>query len=589
MDESHQPKVSLLGLGRRSIARKVLVYIVLCSSCVTLLVTAYQLYDDFKDQTRQVDASMVQIEHSYRESIGNAIWFLNVGQIKTILAGIMEFEDVHFVSIQIREGESFSLGQRRPSDTIRSFEEQLEYVTQGKEVDVGRLNIESNLDGVIERLGDKFGLILVSQAIKTFVVSLLILLILYYLVARHLNAISDFAGNLDLEDKETFLALDRAESTLDELDQIATAMNQMKQNLIEDSKFKQKAEDELRQLKTKIEMERDYLREEVQTIGSYGEIIGASPALLKTLSEVESVAKTGASVLVCGESGVGKEMIARAIHNNSDRAAKALVKVNCASIPNELFESEFFGHVRGSFTGAHQDRVGRLQLADGGTLFLDEVGEIPLAQQGKLLRALQEGEFERVGDDRTMAVDTRVVAASNRKLEVEVSAGRFREDLFYRLNVFPIEVPPLRERREDIVPLAQSFLDQVCRETGRELLNLTHSDVAALEGHDWPGNIRELKNIIERAVISSRGTKLELSIALNSVGATISPSTVSAESLAASFLTDAEFRELEKANIVSALKNAEWKTWGENGAAALLGIKPSTLAYQIKKHGITKP
>src|SRR6056297_431918 len=258
---------------------------------------------------------------------------------------------------------------------------------------------------------------------------------------------------------------------------------------------RREAFEEIKRLKEQLEQERDYLRDEVNVSFHYGEIIGQSEALKRTLAQLEAVAPTPANVLILGESGVGKEMIARAIHAHSGRADKPLVKVNCVSIPKDLFESEFFGHVKGSFTGAHRDRVGRLQLADGGTLFLDEVGEIPLSQQGKLLRALQESEFERVGDDRTIRVDVRVVAATNRDLAAEVRAGRFREDLYYRLSVFPIDVPPLRERRSDIGVLAQHFVDIACAELRKEKLRISHRQLQELEAQSWPGNVRELKNV----------------------------------------------------------------------------------------------
>lgn len=354
-------------------------------------------------------------------------------------------------------------------------------------------------------------------------------------------------------------------------------------------KQRELAYEEIKTLQEKLELERDYLRDEVNTVGNFGEIIGDSEALKRTLSQVEAVAQTPASVLILGESGVGKEAIARAIHCKSDRADKPMVKVNCASIPNDLFESEFFGHVKGAFTGAHQDRAGRLQLADGGTLFLDEVGEIPLSQQGKLLRALQENEFERVGDDNTTKVDVRVVAATNKDLVEEVRAGRFREDLYYRLSVFPIEVPPLRDRMTDVMPIASEFLQRSCRELGREPLKLTQNHVAMLKRHSWPGNIRELKNVIDRAVISSSGKKLRLDLALTgSTDANLDlPAPQNQE--ASTYLTSAEFRQLEKANIVAALRHANWKTWGDEGAAVLLGVKPSTLAYQMKTFGISKP
>ena len=345
---------------------------------------------------------------------------------------------------------------------------------------------------------------------------------------------------------------------------------------------------EVKALTEQLAQERDYLRDEINITVNYGEIIGESDALKRALAQIEAVAQTQASVLILGESGVGKEMIARAIHTQSDRAEKPLVKVNCASIPRDLFESEFFGHIRGAFTGAHQDRVGRLQLAHGGTLFLDEVGEIPLSQQGKLLRALQEGEFERVGDDKTMKVDVRVVAATNRNLMDEIKAGRFREDLFYRLSVFPLEVPPLRDRLDDVVPLAAHFLETICREMGREPLRMTQSQVSILKRQSWPGNIRELKNVMERAVILSTGSRFRLDLALSDSPTEIRLTSAPSAKESSDFVTVAEFRELEKANLIAALQHANWIIWGPDGAAEMLGMKPSTLTYQMKTFGIEK-
>jgi len=344
---------------------------------------------------------------------------------------------------------------------------------------------------------------------------------------------------------------------------------------------------EIKTLKEHLEQERDYLRDEISVTVNFGEIIGDSPALKRTLVQIEAVAATPVNVLILGESGVGKEMVARAIHCGSGRADKPMVKVNCASIPQDLFESEFFGHVKGAFTGAYQDRVGRLQLAAGGTLFLDEVGEIPMSLQSKLLRALQEHEFERVGDDQTVKVDVRVVAATNRDLQAEVKAGRFREDLFYRLSVFPIEVPPLRDRPEDIVPLAAHFLDSICRELGRGELNLTRRQAADLKRHDWPGNIRELKNVLDRAVILSRGDRLRLDLAMSGSGDRV-PGPDKAPGDGADYLTEEEFRALEKQNMIAVLRHADGRVWGSDGAAALLGIKPSTLTYRMKAMGISK-
>ncbi|MDJ0748278.1 MAG: sigma 54-interacting transcriptional regulator [Woeseiaceae bacterium] len=341
-------------------------------------------------------------------------------------------------------------------------------------------------------------------------------------------------------------------------------------------------------LREELQLERDYLREEVNVAMNFGRIVGTSQSLRRMLKRVEAVAETPASVLLQGESGVGKELVARAIHNRSPRADGPLVKVNCASIPKELFESEFFGHVKGAFTGAHRDRIGRFQLADGGTIFLDEVGEIPMELQGKLLRVLQESEFERVGDDVTRSVDVRVIAATNRNLEKLIVDGDFREDLFYRLSVFPVEVPPLRKRGDDIVQLAQHFLEQTCQDFGREQMTLTRSQAANLKEYDWPGNVRELKNVIERAVILSPGKVLRLDLSMPGISADIEK-TVSSEIREDDILTDKEMRDLQKANIVKALKRANWKVSGTGGAAELLGVKPTTLADRIRTYRISRP
>lgn len=349
---------------------------------------------------------------------------------------------------------------------------------------------------------------------------------------------------------------------------------------------KQQAFEEIQTLKEALEHERDYLRDEIKTSANFGNIIGDSQSIQRTLAQINAVAQTPASVLVLGESGVGKEMIARAIHDNSQRVDQPLVKVNCASIPAELFESEFFGHIKGSFTGAHRDRVGRLQLANHGTLFLDEVGEIPLNLQGKLLRALQEGEFERVGDEKTRRVDVRIVAATNRDLLQEVKAGRFREDLYYRLSVFPLEVPPLRERISDIAPIAQHFLQQMSKQLGRSIKGITAGQLTQLQSHHWPGNIRELKNVIERAVILSTEGKLRLDLALASttgqeeINPSLNPST-QFDHLDEHYLTAEEFQKLEVENIRKALAAADGKVSGDGGAAQRLGVKPSTLSYRI--------
>lgn len=341
-------------------------------------------------------------------------------------------------------------------------------------------------------------------------------------------------------------------------------------------------------LREELELERDYLREEVNVAMNLGRIAGTSPALREMLKHVEAVANTPANVLLMGESGVGKELVAHAIHSRSPRAAGPLVKVNCASIPKELFESEFFGHVKGAFTGAHRDRVGRFQLAEGGTIFLDEIGEIPMELQGKLLRVLQESEFERVGDDVTRSVDVRVIAATNRDLEREIVDGKFREDLFYRLSVFPIEVPPLRERGDDVIQLAQEILEKTCKDFGREPMTLTRGQANKLRHYKWPGNVRELKNVIERAVILSPGNVFRLEASLPaeaSVGMSISAGDLSE----ATFLTEKEMRDFQKNNLIVALKQTSWRVSGPDGAAELLGVKATTLADRIRTLGIRKP
>ncbi|VAX31060.1 Transcriptional regulator, Fis family, partial [hydrothermal vent metagenome] len=270
--------------------------------------------------------------------------------------------------------------------------------------------------------------------------------------------------------------------------------------------------DEIQRLRKQLELENEYLIEEVSELQDFGGIVGQSPALATILKQIDMVAPTDASVLVGGESGTGKELIAHEIHSRSQRNHRPMIRVNCASIPRELYESEFFGHVKGAFTGAVKDRAGRFELAHGGTLFLDEAGEIPLDLQSKLLRVLQEGTYERVGDEKTRKVDIRIVAATNKDLKKEVEQGRFREDLFYRLNVFPIEVPPLRKRKDDIPLLANHFLTLAARKFHSPKPRLTKANVLQLQNYEWPGNVRELQNILERAVITSRTGALHLDL-----------------------------------------------------------------------------
>jgi transcriptional regulator with GAF, ATPase, and Fis domain len=340
---------------------------------------------------------------------------------------------------------------------------------------------------------------------------------------------------------------------------------------------------EITHLHAQLEMERDYLREEAGHVVPIDGIIGKSEALRQVLRQVDLVAPTDANVLLQGESGTGKELIARAIHQRSPRIGRSLVKVNCASIPKELFESEFFGHVRGAFTGAVNDRVGRFQLADRGTLFLDEVGEIPPELQTKLLRVLQEGEFERVGEGTTRHVNVRVLAATNRDLRAEVGAGRFRLDLFYRLSVFPIQVPPLRERRDDIVALATQFLRAAGQRLGREVPKVPQREMAKLVDYDWPGNVRELQHVVERAVIlAPMGRAIQFDVTPSSAAPQELPTPVRP------YRTEHEWKRMERDNLLAALEAARGKVTGPEGAASLLGVNPSTLASRLRALGLKK-
>ena len=327
------------------------------------------------------------------------------------------------------------------------------------------------------------------------------------------------------------------------------------------------------------------LKDEICRELHYGSIVGRSAAVMEVLAQIDVVAPTEASVLITGESGTGKELVARAIHSNSARKDSRLVRVNCASIPRELFESEFFGHVKGAFTGAVDDRPGRFELADGGTLLLDEVGEIPLALQSKLLRVLQDGQFERVGDARTRRVEVRIIAATNRDLLAECDAGRFRQDLYYRLSVFPVHVPPLRERLDDVRLLVDHFVALACERLGREVPDVAEAQYRLLESYGWPGNVRELSNVVERAVIVSPGPRLtfDLSSLPHAEAAPAAPVRRDTKDL-----TLDDVKRLERDVVREALEGTGWKIYGDDGAAARLGIKPTTLSSRMRKMGLRK-
>ena len=342
------------------------------------------------------------------------------------------------------------------------------------------------------------------------------------------------------------------------------------------------AERAIRQLTSQTE----YLREELAAREGFGEILGDSPVLRAALEGVAQVAATDATVLILGETGTGKELFAQAIHDRSARRKGPLVKVNCAAIPATLIESDFFGHERGAFTGATQRREGRFALADRGTIFLDEIGELPLELQGKLLRVLQEGEFESVGGSRTRKVDIRVIAATNRDLERAVRDGTFREDLYYRLSVFPLRLPPLRERGNDVVQLASAMAAKLARAMGKTVAPLGAADIAALRSYSWPGNVRELRNIVERAIITSRSGRLDLERVLPASHPSPHGGAPRGEN---EVLSERQMRQLEKDNLVAALERSAWRISGDGGAAQLLGLSASTLKSRMKALDVRRP
>jgi transcriptional regulator with GAF, ATPase, and Fis domain len=328
---------------------------------------------------------------------------------------------------------------------------------------------------------------------------------------------------------------------------------------------------EVEQLKNRLQAENVYLQDEIKLVHNFETIITCSQNFKKLLRSVEQVSSTDATVLILGESGTGKELLARAIHNISFRGDRPLVKVNCAALPGNLIESELFGHEKGAFTGAIARKIGRFELADGGTIFLDEIGDLPLELQAKLLRVLQDGEFERLGNSRTIKVDVRIIAATNRDLEKEVDQGNFREDLFYRLNVFPVLIPPLRERKEDIPLLVKHFIQKFTRKIGKTIDAVPQHVLNTLQQYHWPGNVRELENLVERAMIISKGNKLLLGDWMPQNGSSNGKSHFST------------LEESEKDHILEALEKTDWRVSGEKGAAKILGLNPKTLESRMKK------
>lgn len=344
----------------------------------------------------------------------------------------------------------------------------------------------------------------------------------------------------------------------------------------------------IEELKSHLEQENAYLQEELSGVYEIDHIVGKSNAIQSVLDQIKIIAPTDANILITGESGTGKEVIARGIYKKSRRKGNPFVKVNCAAIPRDLFESEFFGHTKGAFTGAIKDREGRFSLADGGTLLLDEVGEIPLNLQSKLLRVLQEGSYERVGEEITRKVDVRIIASSNQNLKTAMENGRFRQDLFYRLNVIPIHLPPLKERQEDIPLLVTHFLKMFSKRMNRPLIPISKEDLDALAEYEWPGNVRELLNCVERTVILSQTGVLDFDFPpAPRVSAPEKKLTTDWENrVTDTIFTESELKQMERDNTLAALDKCRGRVYGPTGAARLLDIKPTTLASRIKKFGL---
>jgi transcriptional regulator with GAF, ATPase, and Fis domain len=333
---------------------------------------------------------------------------------------------------------------------------------------------------------------------------------------------------------------------------------------------------EIKRLKDRLQAENVYLQQEVDKQFNFGEIIGQSKVLSSVFYQVEQVAPMNATVLLLGETGTGKGVVARAIHSSSTRKGRALITVDCTTLPATLVESELFGRERGAYTGSDTKQIGRFELADGGTIFLDEIGEMPLELQSKLLRVIQDGEFERLGSPRTIKTDVRIIAASNRNLAEEVRNGTFREDLFYRLNVFPITMPPLRQRKEDIQLLVNHFVAKFNKKIGKKIETVSRDTLNMLQEYHWPGNVRELESVIERAVIITQGTALQVLDRFEVSQKTEVPAGHEVKALV----------ELEHDHILQVLQKTSWRIEGKNGAAILLGLNASTLRARMRKYGI---
>jgi len=360
--------------------------------------------------------------------------------------------------------------------------------------------------------------------------------------------------------------------------QLEKANQRLEGEVAERTEELRQALNEVEQLKDRLQAENVYLQDEIKVEHNFEEIIGGSRTLKAVLGQVEQVATTTATVLILGESGTGKELLARAIHNLSERRERPLVKVNCAALPANLIESELFGHEKGSFTGAFAQKIGRFELAHGGTIFLDEIGELPLELQVKLLRVLQEQEFERIGGSTTIRVDARVIAATNRDLKRAAANGEFREDLFYRLNVFPVLLPPLRQRTDDIPLLVRAFTERFAKQFGKMIDSVPRDVIEAFQSYSWPGNVRELQNVIERAVIVAHGNVLHVD----------DPLDVAATETAPLEHVKSTLEEVDRRHVMRTLEEVNWKISGDGGAADILGLNPSTLRARMRKLGIKR-
>ena len=565
-------------------------YVLLCSSTLALLATAAQLYVEYRRDVSNLYNSINLVEETYLAPISDSVYKIDTEHLQLQLNGVLNLTDIVQLAVKEKRGDRIietSVGNPTAENLIHRELPLTFSDASGQIRTIGSLTITASLDGVYRRLYSRVLTTLATNAVKAFLASAGILAIIYWLITRHLTQISDYTRALQPGKQETRLALKRKPrppSRTDELDQVVMSINALQDRLNKDiarrkqhEEFLTKAYKEIDQLKNHLEAETAYLQAEIKLEHNFESIVGNSAALKYVLYKVEQVAAEDTTVLVLGETGTGKELIARAVHNNSPRRVRPLVKVNCAALPADLIESELFGHEPGAFTGARNRQLGRFEVADGTTIFMDEIGELPLELQTKLLQVLEHGEFERLGSSRTIKVDVRVIAATNRDLDEEVRKGRFREDLFYRLNVFPITVPPLRQRAEDIPLLTRFFVEKASKRMGKSIEEISKRTARMLKDYSWPGNVRELENVIERAVINSSGSKLRLADDL--AGPTGGRTSTALKSL----------QEIEKDHILQVLRRTHWRIDGAKGAAVILDLNPSTLRSRMRKLGINKP